>query len=107
MTAETSQFYKSDFCQTVTGYSDGELRDRVRTDPHIHLIAGPVEQIRDAFERFKDWEREIHPRADEAWKSHSRYWEPAYGKLDEAFADMDEEEITTGIVELVDKILYD
>ncbi len=107
MTAEVVPFYKSDFCQAVTGYTDSELRDRIKTDPHIHLIAGPAEQMHKAFASFRGWEQEIHPRSDESYAAHNQYWEPAYSKLDEAFAEMDEEKIMTGIVGLVDKILYD
>lgn len=73
---------------------------------NLPLLKIPVSEMYDAFERFRDWERDVHPRDDEAWVGSALYWEPIYKRIEDEWNNGNENGVKEGINQLIDYILH-
>lgn len=138
MTTAQEPFYKDRFCKAVTGLTDDEWRDVVRTghidpttlarmqenvpvSPDEHFVQRfetfmssfvitpildlPREELYEAFERFRDYERSVHPRAD--FPTYVPTYDRRYQLVEETYRSNDMESFKVALQTLVDFIIHD
>ena len=75
------------------------------TEFRLTLLEIGMDKLYGVFEKFRDWERYVHPRAE--FQSQADYWEPVYRGIEDSYRKRDATGVKTGISTMVDKILHD
>ncbi len=136
-TSGPEMFYKGDFCRTVCGHTDDELRTIIRdgyveplaqqrgfdeprsdsdklVDNYMTFMAASFQfplldiSIEDLYEAFRKFrEYEEHIHPRSQFSGHEECWGPIYRKIEEAFQSKDYHNFKQGIIDLVDMIIHD